>query len=230
MRARGVASDILMKVVTTLEAARDIRGFAAKRALSAGELHGSAPAIRICHSERLGRTDTLTGPIKIWMSAHALAILQSLILISAANGAPVLFARLLGARFAHPIDGGIVWRDNHPLLGRSKTWRGLAAAVLLAACAAVLMSLPWQLGALAATSAMAGDCLSSFVKRRFRFEPSSMTLGLDQVPELLFPAVACSAYLPLGPLYVALIVLVFFVGELATSRLFFAVGLRDRPY
>jgi CDP-archaeol synthase len=81
------------------------------------------------------------------------------------------------------------------------------------------MSLPWQLGALAATSAMAGDCLSSFVKRRFGLEPSSMTLGLDQVPESLFPAVACSAYLPLGPLDVALIVLVFFVGELATSRL-----------
>src|SRR6478752_380374 len=68
------------------------------------------------------------------MSAHALAILQGLILISAANGAPVLFARLLRARFAHPIDGGIVLRDGHPLLGRSKTWRGLAAAVLLAAC------------------------------------------------------------------------------------------------
>ena len=100
------------------------------------------------------------------MSAHPLAILQSLILISAANGAPVLFARLLGARFAHPIDGGIVLRDGHPLLGRSKTWRGLAAAILLAACAAVLIRLPWQLGALAAASAMAGDCLSSFVKRR----------------------------------------------------------------
>ena len=154
----------------------------------------------------------MTEPIKIWMAAHALAILQSLILISAANGAPVLFARLLGARFAHPFDGGTVWRDSHPLLGPSKTWRGLATAVLLAACAAVLMSLPWQLGALAATSAMAGDCLSSFVKRRFGLEPSSMTLGLDQVPESLFPAVACSAYLPLGPLDVALIVLVFFVG------------------
>jgi hypothetical protein len=165
------------------------------------------------------------------MSAHTLAILQSLILTSAANGAPVLFARLLGARFAHPIDGGIVWRDSHPLLGRSKTWRDLAAAVILAACAAVLMSLPWQLGALAAAaSAMAGDCLSSFIKRRFGFEPSSMTLGLDQVPESLFPAVACGAYLPLGPLDVALIVLVFFVGELAMSRLFYAIGLRDRPY
>jgi CDP-archaeol synthase len=77
---------------------------------------------------------------------------------------------------------------------------------------------------------MAGDCVSSFIKRRSGLEPSSMMLGLDQVPESLFPAVACSAYLPLGPLDIALIVLVFSVGELAMSRLFFAVGLRDRPY
>ncbi|MGB7975283.1 MAG: CDP-archaeol synthase [Roseiarcus sp.] len=172
----------------------------------------------------------MTGPINIWMSAHALAILQSLIVVGAANGAPVLLVRLLGPRFGHPIDGGIVLRDGHPLFGRSKTWRGIAAAVLLAACAAALMSLPWRLGALAAACAMAGDCISSFVKRRFGLEPSSMTLGLDQVPESLFPAVACSAYLPLRPLDVALIVLVFSVGELAMSRLFFAVGLRDRPY
>jgi len=51
-------------------------------------------------------------------------------------GFPILFARPLGARFARPVDGGIVLRDGHPLLGRSKTWRGLAAAVVLAACAA----------------------------------------------------------------------------------------------
>ena len=77
---------------------------------------------------------------------------------------------------------------------------------------------------------MAGDCLSSFVKRRFGLEPSSMTLGLDQVPKSLFPAIVCSAYLPLSPVDVLAIVLAFSVGELAMSRLFFAVGLRDRPY
>jgi len=163
-------------------------------------------------------------------SGHILAILRSLILISAANGAPVLFARLLGTRFARPIDGGIVLRDGHPLLGRSKTWRGLAAAVVLAACAVVVIDLPWQAGALAGVSAMAGDCLSSFVKRRLALEASSMSLGLDQVPESLFPAVACSAYLPLGPSDVIAIVLVFSVGVLAMSGLFYAVGLRDRPY
>jgi len=85
-------------------------------------------------------------------------------------------------------------------------------------------------GALAAASAMAGDCLSSLVKRRFELEPSSMTLGLDHVPESLFPAFVCSAYLPLSRIDVIAIVLSFSVGELAMSRLFFAVGLRDRPY
>jgi hypothetical protein len=164
------------------------------------------------------------------MSAPALAVLQSLVLISAANGAPVLFARMLGPRFARPIDGRIVSRDGRPMLGRSKTWRGLVSAFLLAVSVAVLIGLPWRLGALVAASAMAGDCLSSFVKRRLGLEPSSMALGLDQGPESLFPAVVCSAYLPLGAIGVVLIVVVFFVGGLAMSRLFFVVGLRDRPY
>ena len=168
--------------------------------------------------------------IKTEMFARALAILQSLILISVANGAPVLFARMLGPDFARPIDGRIVLCDGHPLLGRSKTWRGLAAAIALATCAAILIGIPWQAGALAGASAMAGDCLSSFVKRRFGLEPSSRTLGLDQVPESLLPALVCSVYLPLDPTDVIVIVVLFYVGALTMSRLFFALGLRDRPY
>jgi CDP-2,3-bis-(O-geranylgeranyl)-sn-glycerol synthase len=164
------------------------------------------------------------------MALHFLAILQGLVLISAANVAPVLCKRLMGKRFACPIDGGLVLRDGHPLLGRSKTWRGLAAAILLASCAAVLIGLPSLAGALAAASAMAGDCVSSFIKRRLGLEPSSMTLGLDQIPESLLSAIACSVYLPLGSVDVIAIVLVFSVGELALSKIFFAVGLRDRPY
>jgi CDP-2,3-bis-(O-geranylgeranyl)-sn-glycerol synthase len=164
------------------------------------------------------------------MSAHALEIVQSLILISAANGAPVLAARALRARPARPIDGGMRLPDGYALLGPSKTWRGLVSAIVFASCVAVLIGLPWQLGALTGSSAMLGDGLSSFVKRRLGLEPSSMALGLDQVPESLCPAVACAAYLPLGAIDVLTIVLVFSVGELAASRLFFAIGLRDRPY
>jgi hypothetical protein len=161
---------------------------------------------------------------------HAAVVLQGLILIVVANGGPVLFARMLGRRFADPIDGGIVLRDGRPILGHSKTWRGLAAAVVLTACVAVLIGLPWQAGALIGASAMAGDCLSSFVKRRLALEPSSMALGLDQVPESLLPAVASGVFLPLAFGDIVAIVLVFSLGELAISRLLYAVGLRDRPY
>ena len=66
---------------------------------------------------------------------------------------------------------------------------------------------------------MAGDCISSFVKRRLGLKASSIALGLDQVPEALFPAVACAAYLPLGPIDVFAIVFVFTIGHLAISRL-----------
>ncbi len=164
------------------------------------------------------------------MSAHALQIIQGLTLISAANGAPVLAAWALRARPARPIDARIVLRDGHPLLGRSQTWRGIATAIVLATFVALLMGLPWRLGVLAAASAMAGDGLSSFFKRRLGFGSSSMALGLDQIPESLLPAIACAAYLSLGPIDILAIVLVFSVGALAASRLFFAVGLRDRPY
>jgi hypothetical protein len=161
---------------------------------------------------------------------HAVVVLRSLILIVVANGGPVLFARMLGRRFADPIDGEVLMQDGHPILGRSKTWRGLAAAIVLAACVAVLIGLPWQAGALIGASAMAGDCLSSFVKRRLALEPSSMALGLDQVPESVLPAVASGVFLPLAFGDIVAIVLVFSLGELAISRLLYAVGLRDRPY
>ncbi len=159
-----------------------------------------------------------------------LAILQAVILISAANMAPVVSKRIWGTRFAGPIDGGLVLRDGHPLLGPSKTWRGVVAAVVLACCAAALIGLPPQVGALVAASAMVGDCVSSFLKRRVGLESSSMSLGLDQIPESLLPAIACRIYMPLGSVQIIAIMAVFFAGQLALSRLSFAIGLRDRPY
>ena len=108
------------------------------------------------------------------MFAHAIEIVQSLILISAANGAPVLAAWALRAWPARPIDGGMLLRDGYPLLGPSKTWRGLVSAFVFASCVEVLIGLPWRLGAIVGASAMLGDGLSSFVKRRFGLEPSSM--------------------------------------------------------
>jgi hypothetical protein len=57
-----------------------------------------------------------------------------------------------------------------------------------------------------------------------------MSIGLDQLPESLLPALACSFWLPLSLFDVAIIALLFFVGQVGFSRLLFTIGLRDRPY
>jgi hypothetical protein len=57
---------------------------------------------------------------------------------------------------------------------------------------------------------MAGDLFSSFLKRRLNLPPSSPALGLDQVPESLFPLLACRYSLPLTPIDIVFGVGIFF--------------------
>jgi CDP-2,3-bis-(O-geranylgeranyl)-sn-glycerol synthase len=164
------------------------------------------------------------------MVIHPKETLQVLTIVSLANYAHILFKRLLGTRFDAAIDGGVLLRDGHAILGRSKTWRGIAAAVLVSTCASVFLNLEWRVGTVAGAFAMGGDCLSSFAKRRLGIEPGDMSIGLDQLPESLLPALACSFWLPLSLFDVAIIALLFFVGQVVFSRLLFTIGLRDRPY
>ena len=77
---------------------------------------------------------------------------------------------------------------------------------------------------------MAGDLCSSFLKRRMNMAPHSMALGLDQIPESLFPLLACQSLLGLTVLDIAAGVASFLVGELLLSRLLFRLHVRDRPY
>jgi hypothetical protein len=69
-------------------------------------------------------------------------------------------------------------------------------SVLATAICAALMGLGWEVGTLVATFVMAGDLFSCFVKRRLRLASSSMAIGLDHVPESLFPLVASRLLLP----------------------------------
>jgi CDP-2,3-bis-(O-geranylgeranyl)-sn-glycerol synthase len=157
-------------------------------------------------------------------------ILVILILTVLANGTPVIAKKLFGARFAWPLDGGLVLPDGQPLFGHSKTVRGIVLAVTATTLGAIVLGLDPGLGALAGAAAMAGDLLSSFTKRRLRFTPSSQALGIDQVPESLFPFLVCRTALAMSWLDVAVGVAVFFVGELLISRLLYKAHLRDQPY
>ena len=156
--------------------------------------------------------------------------LTALVLLMVANGSPVLAAKFLGRRFSYPIDANLRLADGARLLGASKTVRGVAVAVLATVAAAVLLGLDWRLGLVAGSTAMAGDLLSSFIKRRLGMTASSMALGLDQIPESLFPLLACSSWLALGIVDILFGVLLFSVGALALSRLLFLLRLRQQPY
>ncbi|MBN8893037.1 MAG: hypothetical protein BGP12_10570 [Rhodospirillales bacterium 70-18] len=161
---------------------------------------------------------------------HPLPLLHALLLVTLANGAPVLAKYLLGARWAMPLDGGVLLGDGRPVFGASKTVRGLVAAVVVTALGGALFGPGLLVGGQVAAAAMAGDLLSSFTKRRLGRTPSSRALGIDQVPEALFGLLACAGALRLSAVDVALGVGLFFVGELALSRLLFRVHLRDEPY
>ena len=161
---------------------------------------------------------------------HPVAILQLLVLLSVANGAPLLAKKLFGNALAQPIDGGLRFFDRRPLFGASKTIRGVAISLVATTAAAPLVGLDLAIGALVGATAMIGDLFSSFIKRRLDRPPSSQATGLDQIPEALFPPLACAAALSLTVADIIVIVAVFFVGEVWLSRVFYRLGLRDDPY
>jgi CDP-diglyceride synthetase len=159
-----------------------------------------------------------------------LVVTQLLVLLTLANGAPVVAKKILGGRFAWPLDGGMTFFDGRPLFGKSKTVRGIVLAVLATAAGAPLVGLAWPIGALVGAAAMAGDLGASFVKRRMNRPSSTRATGLDQIPEALLPLLACRGALALSALDIAAGVAAFFVGEILLSRLFYKLHLRDEPY
>lgn len=157
-------------------------------------------------------------------------LLQLLILLVVANGAAVAAKKLLGATLAQPLDGGALFVDGRPLLGPTKTIRGVVVSELATSICAALMGLGWGVGVLIATFAMAGDLFSSFVKRRLHLASSSRAIGLDHIPESLFPLLASKLLLPLSILDVVAGVTIFVVGALILSPLLFKLNLRDQPH
>lgn len=155
---------------------------------------------------------------------------QLLLLLMAANGAPILARFLLGSRWESPIDAGRRFSDGQPLLGPSKTWRGIVCALLFTPVVAWLLYLPPGVGFIIAISAMTGDLLSSFAKRRLRVEPSGMALGLDQIPESLLPLLAVRSHFALGAVEIFELTFAFLVLELVLSRILYRLHIRKRPY
>lgn len=159
-----------------------------------------------------------------------LVILQSTAALILANGTPVLAKKIFGHHFSYPVDAGLNFLDHKPLFGASKTYRGILMSVLVTTLVAPILGLEMETGALLAGAAMAGDLFSSFLKRQLDLPPSSQVIGIDQIPESLFPLVACRELMGLTGVDIAVTVGLFFCCDLALSRLFYRLGIRDEPY
>ncbi len=156
--------------------------------------------------------------------------LKVLALLFVANGAPVVAKKLLGDRWQAPLDGGVTFFDRQPLLGHSKTIRGILFSVLLTTVTALLLELGWVAGLVIGVGAMSGDLISSFIKRRMKMPASSQAMGLDQLPEAIIPLIACAQLLSLTWGDVAIITAAFFIAEFVFSKLLFRLHIRDRPF
>src|SRR4051812_7250031 len=92
-------------------------------------------------------------------------LLKLLLLLTIANGAPLLAKKAWGRALAMPLDAGMCFLDGRPVFGSSKTVRGVLISIAAAAAAAPLVEIDCWIGALIGVTAMVGDLFSSFVKR-----------------------------------------------------------------
>ena len=153
-----------------------------------------------------------------------------LLLLLVANGTPLLARWWLASRCSWPLDGGLRFFDGRPLLGPTKSWRGVVAAILATALCTSLLGFSLGLGVQFALLAMAGDALGSFIKRRLSIAPQGRAVGLDQLPEALLPLWLLHHALGLGLTQVLLLVAIFTLLEMTLSPLLYRLHIRLRPY
>jgi uncharacterized protein len=104
------------------------------------------------------------------------------------NFMPPLTRLVLDQRWAQPLDGGRLWRDGWPLFGPHKTVRGVVAIVLGGIVLFPILGIAWWQAGFAAVLIVAGDLLSSFIKRRLKLTSGRIAPGLDQFFEGFLPA------------------------------------------
>ena len=146
-------------------------------------------------------------------------VTELILLLIVANAAPVIVSLLLGRHGDQPLDGHRLLADGHPLLGPSKTIRGVIAAVLFTALAAPLFDLSWLQGAAFGLLAMLGDIGSSFTKRRLGLASGRTAPLLDQLPETLLPLLGIQPVLGITLLEMLAAVAVFILIDLLLSGL-----------
>lgn len=131
-----------------------------------------------------------------------------------ANMAPVL-AKPLFPRWDTPVDFGHVWKEKE-IFGSHKTYRGFASGIFLGFIVFYFQQLLYQsfpairnislfnyvdvhsvLGAWMGFSALLGDLIKSFFKRRFSIRPGRPWIPFDQIDWIIGALLGiCVVYVP----------------------------------
>jgi CDP-2,3-bis-(O-geranylgeranyl)-sn-glycerol synthase len=158
------------------------------------------------------------------------SFIHLLFMIIVANASPIITRKLFHNKWNHAIDGGVIFIDGQPLLGNSKTWRGIIGSVIITSIVGVALGYSIQTGALISLLAMTGDLSSSFIKRRLSMPISSMAPLLDQIPESFLPAIIMMQSFKLSLSSVSILVVLFIIFELGASIILYKWGIRKHPY
>lgn len=156
--------------------------------------------------------------------------IELFVMLVLANGTPVLAARLFGRRWSAPVDGGRRWRDGAPLLGKSKTWRGVVSGALACCLFAWITGMGALFGLVFGALGLVGDIISSFIKRRAGLASSARAVGLDQVPEALLPMILAWLWLGLDWFVVVAVVVLFTLVNILLSPVLYRLGIRRQPH
>jgi CDP-2,3-bis-(O-geranylgeranyl)-sn-glycerol synthase len=146
-------------------------------------------------------------------------LLHALLLLMVSHVTPWAVARVAGDRLAAPLDLGRRAPDGERLFGDHKTWRGLLSGSLACAVVAQVTGFGALRGCGFGALALAGDALSSLLKRRLHRPPGAEVPGLDQLPEALLPLVAYRSALGLSVPQVVAVALGFLLLDIAVTRI-----------
>ncbi len=158
-----------------------------------------------------------------------LIVLRIVLFLLWVNALPSLVAVLLKGRFHYPVDGGRLWRDGRPLLGENKTIRGVISSVAGGITLYPLLGHTWWLAGCVALLAMAGDLLTSFLKRRAEFLSGKNIIIVDQFFESFFPLLLLYIFLSLTWQQIFLSLLLFIAIAYVSSRFWLYIVERPIP-
>jgi CDP-2,3-bis-(O-geranylgeranyl)-sn-glycerol synthase len=167
-----------------------------------------------------------------------------------ANVVPILVVKIPGLHNLNaPIDGGLTFRGKR-VLGPHKTWRGLAAGMIMATVTLWLQQLLVDhspairhitsqvdysvlptliLGPLFGLGALGGDAIESFFKRQRGVAPGHGWFPFDQTDYIIGGAVATMPFVTLTLTQYLWLIILWLIVHMAASYIGWLLHLKERP-